>query len=934
MNILVRKNNRERGPYTAAELRERLKSGVFSGSDLGQVEGESEWKPLAEILLGSLLATEESTEARVTTPAGITTYSWLRQPKIIGGAIVLLLLIFGGINWLNKASEKRRTAAAAARQTAAMEQARKQTEEMIRRTQEQAAKMRQAQFQSVQNTQQQYDQAARDYVEKQKQEQAKRDEVERQKAEVQKRLQDQMAQKQEESRRQAQEEQKGKVAQGQQKAQEVTKKHQEIVAKIIRTKAKIEEQEVAPIGTAVKYAVSPHALHIAAATLKGSRPFMVVDGVSGPAFDELIWVQGRKFEAVDKLVHHGDPQRLAADMDSQRAPVVFSEDGTRFAYVGRQGDRYVLMVDGKEVGRGAYIPDTDSAAVTSLSFVPGSNRLCYIRRFPRPANESDSSNFRGVQLAVEGDKNPPMETVPDAPISFSRDGQHYAYFINFASDDTTYYEKYRHLVVDGKLDPPEFTVPGFTSTSGVALFTGDSKHLITTRSKRIPHQGQTSGFTERPVTIFFDKNPVLEAPHVEVLRDDARTNKKVARPYYAVLEELSVAPVGTNYIAVFGIGTPQVSTPSHYRVFFNGRQVADVPKVETIVWSPDGKRYMVKCETKNNSQFMLIDGKKEPEYRSVTFHSNRESGGYSKTNGFTADSSNSVYLAQTDKQFLIVEGAESDGYKAIDDLIFTDKGGHFGFVATDDGGSRIPVIDGSAAEPRKDVRDLVLASDATHFGFVSGNRDFPLPVIDGVEQPFLLADDLIHYSFSSGIIDRHFLFSPEGKHFAFCALSGAAPNSKSDESLKHSRGFCLDGQFLACENCGLGTYGRCEMRPFFTPDNTHIVWLAWDADSRGVAGCSVFVDGQQEAHFDCPSIVHRVEGTEQNVGYFFAHAENAAEMGADGVLTFFVPVEKAVKRIRVIPPSDTDLGRFAAMAQEQQMGAQDQTEQQSTRSNY
>jgi hypothetical protein len=123
------------------------------------------------------------------------------------------------------------------------------------------------------------------------------------------------------------------------------------------------------------------------------------------------------------------------------------------------------------------------------------------------------------------------------------------------------------------------------------------------------------------------------------------------------------------------------------------------------------------------------------------------------------------------------------------------------------------------------------------------------------------------------------------------------------------------------------------MRPFFTPDNRHIVWLAWDANSRGVAGCFVFVDGQQETHFDCPQVAYRVEGTEQNVGYFFAHAEDAAEIGADGVLTFFVPVEKAIKRIRVTPPGDTNLSRFAAIVQEQQMGAQGKAEQESTRSN-
>ena len=94
MNILVRKNNQERGPYTEAELRERLKSGVFSGGDLGQVEGESDWKPLSEILLASILAVEKTTETQVAhTRLASQLTPWLRQPKIIGGAIVLLLLI-------------------------------------------------------------------------------------------------------------------------------------------------------------------------------------------------------------------------------------------------------------------------------------------------------------------------------------------------------------------------------------------------------------------------------------------------------------------------------------------------------------------------------------------------------------------------------------------------------------------------------------------------------------------------------------------------------------------------------------------------------------------------------------------------------------------------------------------------------------------------
>src|SRR5580765_939918 len=132
MNILVRKNNQERGPYTEAELQERLKSGIFSGSDLGQIEGESEWKPLSEILLASVLAAEKPSQAPVAGPATNTTYSWLSQPRVIGSAVIVLLLTFGGINWLNKASEKRHEDAIAARQATAMEQAQKQTEKFAR----------------------------------------------------------------------------------------------------------------------------------------------------------------------------------------------------------------------------------------------------------------------------------------------------------------------------------------------------------------------------------------------------------------------------------------------------------------------------------------------------------------------------------------------------------------------------------------------------------------------------------------------------------------------------------------------------------------------------------------------------------------------------------------------------------------------------------
>lgn len=178
MNVLVRKNNQERGPYSEAELKERLKSGVFSGSDLGQIEGESEWKPLSDILLASVLATDKPTATPSPGRDFTANYPWLRDPKVIGGAVVLLLLIFGGINWLNKAGEKRRADAAAARQTAMMEQAQKQAEEYSRQGQERAAKARQVQLDQIKQVMATTEKAQRDYQEKQKREQEERQKAE------------------------------------------------------------------------------------------------------------------------------------------------------------------------------------------------------------------------------------------------------------------------------------------------------------------------------------------------------------------------------------------------------------------------------------------------------------------------------------------------------------------------------------------------------------------------------------------------------------------------------------------------------------------------------------------------------------------------------------------------------------------------------------
>ena len=77
---------------------------------------------------------------------------------------------------------------------------------------------------------------------------------------------------------------------------------------------------------------------------------------------------------------------------------------------------------------------------------------------------------------------------------------------------------------------------------------------------------------------------------------------------------------------------------------------------------------------------------------------------------------------RTDKSFVVIDDAESDGYKRVDEVIFSQRGAHFAFIASDDAGQKVLVVDGQALEPRKDIHDFVFTPDGAHYAFLSGGR--------------------------------------------------------------------------------------------------------------------------------------------------------------------------------------------------------------------
>jgi len=420
MNVLVRKNNQERGPYTEAELRDRLKSGVFSGSDLGWVESDGDWKPLSEILLASVLAGEKAVEAPPpkATAQG-TSYLWLRDPKVIGGAVALLLLIFGGINWLNKASEKRREDAVAARQAAAMQQAQKQAEEYSRQEQERAAKARQAQLDQVKQMMAMTDKAQRDYQEKQKREQEERQKADQAKIDAEQRKQEE-ANKEAEKRRLA--------AEAKQKAQEA-----ELLKNQPKPAATVALKPNAPAGSAPtitlaampvgplskereKIVFSDDLARVFVIAAQGSRVQAIVDGVPGPLCRKLTWPWQRASVAV---ASYGSSLGQWPNNIPVPGPPPFSPDKKRVAYIiGLDQDKEAVVIDGIQS------PAYDK--VEWLGFAPIGHRVAYQgMQLDRPGAGPPHRSKQAHQVIDEGRAGPVFDEI--SGLTFSADGQHLVY---------------------------------------------------------------------------------------------------------------------------------------------------------------------------------------------------------------------------------------------------------------------------------------------------------------------------------------------------------------------------------------------------------------------------------------------------------------------------------------------------------------------------
>ncbi len=447
-----------------------------------------------------------------------------------------------------------------------------------------------------------------------------------------------------------------------------------------------------------KYVISPQGGHLATVIGKGSRVIVVLDGVAGPKFDEILtptmpFVDPRPFEAEGRAAG-----TLGINV-RPLAPVTFSRDGKRFAYLARVGQEWVLMADSAEVLR---IPVTAGADLRMEFTGDDGKHLLFAR-----------SEYGGYALWVDGQKWPGLYGSGGGgtdgtidPIT-SPDGVHLAYVAVMDQRG----EK-RALIVDGK-------DAGYFGTR--LQYTPDSKHLIS----------------------------INDSPKGQAVLVDGKsifTARQVLNVY--------VAPVGNRVAYALTHFSKDGSHAEGSFLLVDGKPVeaslTPEPNIGEFYFSPDGMHYAAVCGAVQH-RFVVIDGKKGQEY----FDIDKGIAGLAQGIAFSADSSKVIYSAYTGQShFIVVNDDESDAFSVTGHFWLSPDGKRLAYGGATDRGMQTwqLMIDGKKQPlpPGRNVDLLGFSPDGSRYAFsgsLGGNKEISLDgQLTDLVGDFMFSADSKHFA--------------------------------------------------------------------------------------------------------------------------------------------------------------------------------------------
>ncbi len=464
---------------------------------------------------------------------------------------------------------------------------------------------------------------------------------------------------------------------------------------------KVDILPLGPVAGINSMAVSPKGVHVAINSQGGSRPVILYDGAAGPKMDQ-IFANG-----------------------TTTTGVVFSPDGSHYAYCGGQGGKWIAFLDGNQIASGPAAADGSmNDQNCSLKFTGNSKHLYF-------TSAKDVSVQPGSMRIVFDGKPGPWGARGQVNFTYSPDGNHVAY----PFDLPTATVPSNNFIVDYQIAP-------YAGTN--IQFSGDGQHIFALRNSLVGGHAIVDGLV--------DGKSVIRADHVT---------------WYP-------APVGNMAVAVVAkaVGPSYVES-----LVVNGKLV---PGSETLpnahygafAFSPDGQHYASIVGTAAGRHYVFTNGKKHQDYLRI------DPPPKGPTLIFTADSSKLLYLATngTGMSWLVVNGQESDGLRMPSPPVVSPVGDHY-LIATHD----VMIYDGKPIAtngiPMASATAMFLSfsPDGNHYAFVLGSAAGRTLFVDGAANTaYTVVPEPGSRQQTAG-----YQWSPDSKHIAFiCHSSNPAAGNE------------------------------------------------------------------------------------------------------------------------------------------------------------
>jgi len=511
-------------------------------------------------------------------------------------------------------------------------------------------------------------------------------------------------------------------------------------------------------------------------------------------------------------------------------PVAFSPDGARYAYVARLGPEYLVILDGKEIARGPINNRAKLFGYFPLAFSAKGKHLVWM---------IGAEDFSSYTLMIDGKPGPKLG-VNAIEIAFSDDESRHAYVSKSPADRQT-----DILVVDGKVASYFGRNPQFLSESNALV---------------------TLAQTPAKMQVLIDGKSVFESGSISSVR---------------------LPPTGRK-LAVIATATASASAGLQgAQLYLDGKAVPGTAGAQRIYRSPDGKRTAVLCRTAANSVFLVLDGKKGPEYSGIDESVHAPF--------FSDDSATFTYLAyNAGRAFVVVNGVESPGYQSVANKpVSSPRGSRVGYLATEGPGVQSLVVDGKAFSTPQGAFENggpVFSESGTRYGFAvtkpagAGSRSSTL-FIDGSEVTDLeIQGRVVPGRWTTQNESPMFLLSNDGQHYVVSAFR---------RSNRNERGLYLNGERL-----GDPGFRTSFTRVAFSRDSKHLTWVSEESPAPGAKNeFALYLDGERLFRFD----------RESQMSQAFTSSPLTWEMADDGVVQLLAVKPEGIVRHRVTPDPNVSL---------------------------